>query len=51
VTPIGQLKGRKHNFTIGDGGAGAVTERLKSALLGIQQGRAADPHAWMDRLF
>jgi branched-chain amino acid aminotransferase len=50
VTPIGKVKGRKNNFTIGDGGAGPVTGRLKAALLDIQQGRAPDPHGWMDRL-
>ncbi|HXV29198.1 MAG TPA: aminotransferase class IV, partial [Sinorhizobium sp.] len=51
VTPIGKLKGRKHSFTIGDGGAGPVTAKLKAALLDIQNGHAADPHGWVDRLF
>lgn len=51
VTPIGTVKGRKHNFTIGDGGAGSVTTRLKTALVDLQQGRAPDPHGWLDRLF
>ncbi len=51
VTPIGHVKGRKHAFTIGDGGAGSVTTRLKAALLDLQQGRAPDPHGWLDRLF
>ncbi|QND45015.1 branched-chain amino acid aminotransferase (plasmid) [Rhizobium lusitanum] len=51
VTPIGKLKGSKHSFTIGDGGAGPVTTRLKSALLDIQNGRAPDQHGWLDRLF
>ncbi|CAN7680180.1 branched-chain amino acid aminotransferase [Rhizobium rhizogenes] len=51
VTPIGKLKGRKHNFTIGDGGAGPVTTRLKTALLDIQNGRAPDKHGWLERLF
>ena len=51
VTPIGTVKGHKHNFTIGDGGAGNLTMRLKNALVDLQQGRAADPHGWMDRLF
>jgi len=51
VTPIGKVKGRQHNFTIGDGGAGPVAGRLKAALLDLQQGRAPDPHGWMDRLF
>lgn len=51
VTPIGKVKGREHSFTIGDGGAGPVASRLKSALLDIQNGRAPDPHGWLDRLF
>ncbi|KWR88410.1 branched-chain amino acid aminotransferase [Cupriavidus sp. IDO] len=50
VTPIGTVKGRQHNFTIADGGTGALTARLKAALLDLQQGRAADPHGWLDRL-
>ncbi|OHV80629.1 branched-chain amino acid aminotransferase [Ensifer sp. LCM 4579] len=51
VTPIGRVKGRKHGFTIGDGGAGPVAGKLKAALLDIQNGRAPDPHGWVDRLF
>lgn len=51
VTPIGKVKGRKHNFVIGDGGAGVVTSSLKAALLDLQQGRVPDAHGWMDRLF
>ena len=51
VTPIGQVKGRKYGFTIGSGGAGQTTMRLKAALTDIQFGRAADPHGWLDRLF
>ncbi|WP_180736309.1 branched-chain amino acid aminotransferase [Paraburkholderia sp. PGU19] len=50
VTPIGKVTGRKYNFTIGDGGAGPVTGRLKAALLDIQNGRAEDRHGWLDRL-
>jgi branched-chain amino acid aminotransferase len=51
VTPIGTVKGRKHNFTIGNGEAGAVTTRLKSALIDIQNGKAEDKFGWLDRLF
>jgi branched-chain amino acid aminotransferase len=51
VAPIGKVKGRKHSFTIGDGGAGPVTGRLKMALTDIQFGRAPDRHGWLDRLF
>ncbi|WP_026616795.1 branched-chain amino acid aminotransferase [Ensifer aridi] len=51
VTPIGKVKGKRYGFTIGDGGAGPVASRLKAALLDIQNGRAPDPHGWLDRLF
>ena len=51
VAPIGRVKGRKHEFTIADGNPGAVTQRLRAALVDIQQGRAPDPHHWLDRLF
>lgn len=50
VTPIGHVKGRTFNFTIGDGGAGETTRQLKAALVDLQQGRAADPYGWMDHL-
>jgi branched-chain amino acid aminotransferase len=50
VAPIGEVKGRKHRFSIGDGGPGPITERLKSALTDIQFGRAPDTHGWLDRL-
>jgi len=50
VAPIGQVKGRKHSFTIGDGGAGPMTERLKAALTDIQFGRAADPYGWVEKI-
>jgi branched-chain amino acid aminotransferase len=51
VAPIGRVKGRKYDFTIGDGEAGPVTSRLKAALLDLQRGRAPDPYGWMDRVF
>lgn len=51
VTPVGKVKGRRHDFTIGDGSAGPVTKNLKAALTDIQFGRAPDPHGWLDRLF
>lgn len=50
VTPIGEVKGREHGFTVGDGGAGPVATRLKAALLDIQTGRAPDRHGWLDRV-
>lgn len=51
MTAIGRVKGRAYDFTIGDGGAGPVTLRLKAALLDIQNGREADRHGWVDRVF
>ncbi|GJD66041.1 Branched-chain-amino-acid aminotransferase [Methylobacterium frigidaeris] len=50
VSPIGRVKGRRHEFAIGDGRSGPVTERLRSALTDIQFGRAPDPHGWLDRV-
>lgn len=50
VTPIGKVKGRKHGFTMGNGEAGPVTQRLKAALQDIQRGRADDKHGWLHKL-
>jgi len=50
VTPIVKVKGRKHGFTVGDGQAGPVTQRLKAALTDIQFGRAPDAHGWVQRV-
>ena len=43
--------GIEWTFTIGDGGAGALTTKLKAALVELQNGRAPDPHSWLDRVF
>jgi branched-chain amino acid aminotransferase len=51
VTPIGQVRGRNYNFTIGDGSRGPTTERLKQALLDTQRGLSADRHGWFQRVF
>jgi branched-chain amino acid aminotransferase len=50
VTPIGRIKGRGFAMTVADGGVGAVTARLKSALTDIQFGKAPDPYGWVERL-
>jgi len=50
VAPIGQVKGRRHSFTIGNGGAGPITERLKTMLTDIQFGRTADPYGWIEKI-
>jgi branched-chain amino acid aminotransferase len=51
VTPIGKVKMASGEFTIGDGKGGPVSATLKAALLDIQNGRAADPHGWLERLW
>jgi branched-chain amino acid aminotransferase len=50
VTPIGSVRGSSINFTIGNGGPGLVTEKLKAQLTAIQRGLAPDPHGWLQRL-
>ncbi|BBJ37297.1 branched-chain-amino-acid aminotransferase [Streptomyces antimycoticus] len=50
ITPIGKVRARTTNFTIGDGQAGPVTGRLKATLTDVQNGRRSDPHGWLDRL-
>jgi branched-chain amino acid aminotransferase len=47
VTPVGRVRDRDGDFVIGDGGMGTVTRRLRSALLDVQHGRAADPAGWL----
>ncbi|MDX6354071.1 MAG: branched-chain amino acid aminotransferase [Streptomyces sp.] len=50
ITPVGVVKSTRADWTIADGEPGAVTMRLRSALLDIQTGLAPDPHTWMHPL-
>ncbi len=47
ITPVGQVKSAHGEWTVGDGGTGPVTARLRQALLDIQHGAAPDTHGWM----
>ncbi len=47
VTPIGQVRSANGDFTIGAGGPGQLTERLRERLTAIQRGTQADPHKWV----
>jgi branched-chain amino acid aminotransferase len=47
VTPVGEVKHSGGGFTVADGQPGALTMKVREALLGIQQGTAPDPHGWM----
>jgi branched-chain amino acid aminotransferase len=51
VTPIGTVRAPEGEFRIGNGGSGARTEELKSALVDIQRCRAPDPHKWIHKVF
>jgi branched-chain amino acid aminotransferase len=48
VTPIGRVKGKDGEFTIGGQSAGPTTLRLRSALVDIQRGAAPDPYGWVE---
>ncbi len=50
VTPVGEVKHRSGSFPVADGQPGALTMKVREALLGIQQGTAPDPHGWMQRV-
>ncbi len=47
VTAIGQVRHANGEFTIGDGGEGPVTKRIRDQLTGIQRGKVADPFGWV----
>ncbi len=47
VTPIGKVDGAGASFTIGSGGPGQLTQKLKNRLIDIQRGTAADPYGWV----
>ena len=46
ITPVGSVRSSSHDWTVGDGGTGPVTARLRQALLDIQTGAAPDQHGW-----
>lgn len=50
VTAVGTVADRKSQFTIGSGGPGQITQKLRNRLVAIQRGEAADPHGWVTQL-
>ena len=50
VTPVGKLKWADGEVAFGSAAAGQVTTDIRSALVDIQYGRAADPHGWMTQI-
>jgi len=50
VTPVGKVAAPDFEFTVGSGGPGQLTQRLRERLVGIQRGLVADPHGWVQTL-
>ena len=50
ITPVGEVKARTGDFTVGDGTPGPLTMKLRESLLDIQHGRVADTHGWLHRV-
>jgi branched-chain amino acid aminotransferase len=50
VTPIGRVASDDGEFTVGSGGPGQLTSRLRQRLVAIQRGEAEDTHGWVMRL-
>jgi branched-chain amino acid aminotransferase len=50
VTPIGTIRSRDGEFTIGNGNGGEVTASLLTALVDVQRGRAPDANGWVHRV-
>ncbi len=47
ITPVGAVKSAGASWLVGDGKPGAVSMRLREALVDIQRGAAPDVHRWM----
>jgi branched-chain amino acid aminotransferase len=50
VTAVGTVQSAQGSFTIGAGGAGQMTQQIRSKLVDIQRGVAADTHDWVRRI-
>jgi branched-chain amino acid aminotransferase len=50
VTPVGKVASHDGEFTVGSGGPGQTTQRLRDKLVSIQRGTAEDKHGWVMRL-
>jgi branched-chain amino acid aminotransferase len=50
ITPVGTVKARTGDFSIGDGEPGPLTMQLRRHLLDVQHGRVPDTHGWLHRV-
>ena len=47
ITPVGAVKSASAAWTVGDGGPGELSMKLRQALVDIQRGGAPDTHSWL----
>jgi branched-chain amino acid aminotransferase len=47
ITPVGAVKSARHSWTVGEGGPGEISMRLRQSLVDIQRGASPDPHGWL----
>jgi branched-chain amino acid aminotransferase len=47
ITPVGAVKSASGSWTVGDGGPGELSMKLRQALVDIQRGGAPDTHSWL----
>ena len=47
ISPVGRLAYNDRDIMVGDGGIGALTQRLYDEITGIQYGSKPDPHNWV----
>ncbi len=50
ITPIGQAKSNRGDWTIHNNETGPVASKLREALLNLQHGVVADTHGWMHKV-
>jgi branched-chain amino acid aminotransferase len=50
LTPVGVVRWPGGEFTVAGGEPGELTMSLRSQLVDIQRGRAADPFGWVRRV-
>jgi branched-chain amino acid aminotransferase len=50
VTPVGKVCGEDGEFTIGNGGPGILTSKIREKLVSIQRGSVEDTHGWVMKL-
>jgi branched-chain amino acid aminotransferase len=50
ITPVGTVKARTGDFTVGTGEPGPLTMQLREHLLDVQHGRVDDSHGWLHRV-